>query len=245
MATTTINVNTAITNGVTPINSGVAGRVLYQNSANKVGQNSGLFFDEANERMSIGQGSSPLSRLDVRLQGVLSTDLGARFRNSGNTYNILSLNGQGRMILNSQASSVGMEVIGSGSAFGDITNNFRGTAFDNSFQIGQVMRSGYNQTFIDVGGNGTGSTVYNRAVNILGNNLDRRTQFVVRGNLVLGDYSTFAHHSELSAATGALIMQNSAVQPSTNIANAGQLYVEGGALKFRGSAGTVTTIANA
>lgn len=95
MATTTINVNTAITNGVTPINSGTSGRILFQNSANKVGQNSGLFFDEANERLSLGQGSSPGARLDVRLPGVLSSDLGARWRNFANTRNLFRITGTG------------------------------------------------------------------------------------------------------------------------------------------------------
>jgi hypothetical protein len=33
--------------------------------------------------------------------------------------------------------------------------------------------------------------------------------------------------------------------PSTSPAGMGQLYVEAGALKYRGSSGTVTTIANA
>ncbi|GAG74678.1 unnamed protein product [marine sediment metagenome] len=32
--------------------------------------------------------------------------------------------------------------------------------------------------------------------------------------------------------------------PTANLATAGQLYVEGGALKYRGSNGTVTVIAN-
>jgi hypothetical protein len=33
--------------------------------------------------------------------------------------------------------------------------------------------------------------------------------------------------------------------PTTSPGGMGQLYVEGGALKYRGSSGTVTTIANA
>ena len=36
-----------------------------------------------------------------------------------------------------------------------------------------------------------------------------------------------------------------ATAPSTSPAGMGQLYVEAGALKYRGSSGTVTTIANA
>jgi hypothetical protein len=41
------------------------------------------------------------------------------------------------------------------------------------------------------------------------------------------------------------LIQNTAAAPTTNPVGAGYLYVQGGALKFRGSSGTVTTIANA
>lgn len=40
-------------------------------------------------------------------------------------------------------------------------------------------------------------------------------------------------------------IKNATVAPNTNPSNGGVLYVEGGALKYRGSSGTVTTIANA
>jgi hypothetical protein len=45
-----------------------------------------------------------------------------------------------------------------------------------------------------------------------------------------------------SSATNTVTIFNG-VAPTSTIANAGQLYVEGGALKFRGSSGTITTIA--
>jgi hypothetical protein len=38
---------------------------------------------------------------------------------------------------------------------------------------------------------------------------------------------------------------NATTVPNSNPSGGGVLYVEGGALKFRGSSGTVTTIANA
>jgi len=44
---------------------------------------------------------------------------------------------------------------------------------------------------------------------------------------------------------GVLFVANAATVPTTNPAGGGIMYVEGGALKFRGSSGTVTTIANA
>jgi hypothetical protein len=50
-----------------------------------------------------------------------------------------------------------------------------------------------------------------------------------------------------SFGSGTLVMfiANATAVPSTNPAGGGVLYVEGGALKYRGSSGTVTTIANA
>lgn len=47
------------------------------------------------------------------------------------------------------------------------------------------------------------------------------------------------------AGTGTLAIKNAAAAPTTNHPDGGILFVEGGALKFRGSAGTVTTIAPA
>jgi hypothetical protein len=50
-----------------------------------------------------------------------------------------------------------------------------------------------------------------------------------------------------SFGSGALVMfiANATTAPTTNPTGGGILYVEGGALKYRGSSGTVTTIANA
>ena len=58
------------------------------------------------------------------------------------------------------------------------------------------------------------------------------------GNLLVGTTSVG------SSASGVIGMAN-ATAPTTSPAGMGQLYVEGGALKFRGSSGTVTTIAPA
>lgn len=46
------------------------------------------------------------------------------------------------------------------------------------------------------------------------------------------------------AATNTITIHNGTI-PDTTIANAGQLYVEGGALKFRGGSGTITVVAPA
>ena len=50
--------------------------------------------------------------------------------------------------------------------------------------------------------------------------------------------------SEFGSGELVIAISNATTVPSTNPSGGGVLYVEGGALKFRGSSGTVTTIAN-
>jgi hypothetical protein len=55
----------------------------------------------------------------------------------------------------------------------------------------------------------------------------------------------FRTTSQFGNGHGVLAIHNASVAPSTNPAEGGILYVEGGALKYRGSNGTVTVIAPA
>lgn len=59
------------------------------------------------------------------------------------------------------------------------------------------------------------------------------------GNLAVNSTGSFG------GGTGVVFLANRSVAPSTNPAGGGVLYCESGALKFRGSSGTVTTIAPA
>ncbi len=59
------------------------------------------------------------------------------------------------------------------------------------------------------------------------------------GNLGIGTDSQFG------SGTKVLALSNAGVVPTTNPSGGGVLYVQGGALKYRGSSGTVTTIAAA
>ena len=51
--------------------------------------------------------------------------------------------------------------------------------------------------------------------------------------------------SQFGAGQGVIAIANAAIAPSVNPSNGGILYVEDGALKYRGSEGTVTVIAPA
>ena len=55
----------------------------------------------------------------------------------------------------------------------------------------------------------------------------------------------FRTTSQFGAGRGVIAIANAAAAPSVNPANGGILYVEDGALKYRGSNGTVTIIASA
>ncbi len=55
----------------------------------------------------------------------------------------------------------------------------------------------------------------------------------------------FRTGSQFGAGQGVLAIGNAIVTPSVNPAGGGVLYIENGALKYRGSGGTVTTIAPA
>jgi len=92
-----ITPSSSITVGTTPIASGTVGRILFQNGGNVVGQDSALFWDNTNKRLGVGATPSTSVRLDVRTQGALSTDIGFRVRNSADTANILSVQGNGRI----------------------------------------------------------------------------------------------------------------------------------------------------
>jgi hypothetical protein len=65
---------------------------------------------------------------------------------------------------------------------------------------------------------------------------------IVRSNRNIG---LFGNTSQFGGGVGVLGIADAGTNPSTNPTGGGVLYVEGGALKYRGSSGTVTTIAAA
>lgn len=141
--TTTVNINSALKINVTPIESGASGGVLFQKSDGKLGQSSNLHWDETNSRLSIGQGTAPVARLDVRAQGVLSTDIAFRVRNSGNTRNFLVVNGAGD-VFNNGAGGVTSNTF-YGEDVGRSASGTGNTLFGSS--SGKSITTGGNNTF--------------------------------------------------------------------------------------------------
>ncbi|MGH8626788.1 MAG: hypothetical protein ACREYC_16515 [Gammaproteobacteria bacterium] len=66
----------------------------------------------------------------------------------------------------------------------------------------------------------------------------------VGGNIGIG-FPEAKQFKKFGGGKGVIAIANASVTPSANLADAGILYVEDGALKYRGSNGTVTTIAPA
>ena len=68
---------------------------------------------------------------------------------------------------------------------------------------------------------------------------------VVFQRLAAGGNIGFRTTSQFGAGQGVIAIANATVAPSVNPASGGILYVEDGALKYRGANGTITTIAPA
>jgi hypothetical protein len=64
------------------------------------------------------------------------------------------------------------------------------------------------------------------------------------GNIGFG-FKEASQFGKFGAGQGAIVIANASVAPTANVAGAGILYVQDGALKYRGSSGTVTVIAPA
>jgi nitrogen fixation protein len=81
-----------LTNPIT--GTGANGQVAFFNGTTTQAGDNGLFWDNTNKRLGIGT-TSPQSRLDVRAQGALSTDIAFRVRNSADTANLVAIGGRG------------------------------------------------------------------------------------------------------------------------------------------------------
>ena len=182
-------------------------------------------------------------RFDSTNQPFLDSDIGITFRTGGSTSFTTSyvigatgistwyVGGSTAMTLNSTGLGVGtvpssykFEVGNGGSDTRAIFNP------NNAFSIG--VKNGANQLGGWIGSAG------NNILTFSGNDGTMKVTIDNTGNVGVG-VSTFG----TSAAKVIGIADGTA--PSTSPAGMGQLYVEAGALKYRGSSGTITTIANA
>lgn len=131
----------AIAVGTTAVTSGTIGRIFFQGTGDVVQQSSSLFWDNTNARLGVGATPATTVRLDVRAQGALSTDIAFRVRNSADTANILSVQGDGTIVIPSnpkidttagtflQTNAFGSLYVGTGNT---AIANYTNTVFGNS-----------------------------------------------------------------------------------------------------------------
>lgn len=94
-----------LTIGTTAITSGTVGRILFQGTGSVVQQDSTLFWDNTNKRLGVGATPNTSTRLDVRAQGALSSDIAFRVRNSADSVSLLEHYGNGDILYRNNANT--------------------------------------------------------------------------------------------------------------------------------------------
>jgi hypothetical protein len=102
-----IAISSGLTVGTTAITSGTVGRILFEGTGNLVQEDAALFWDNTNKRLGIGATPDTSTRLDVRAQGALSTDVAFRVRNSANTFNAVEVLGNQQFNITQSDSTIG------------------------------------------------------------------------------------------------------------------------------------------
>jgi len=124
------------------------------------------------------------------------------------------------------------------------------TSGRNTF-VGQYITgaSGQSDMIVLGGGTGTGASAAQPTITSSFNvylGATERSFFVNKNtNMVLKSLGSLTSGTDFEAAATNTITIHNGVAPTVTLANGGQLYVEGGALKYRGTSGTITTIAPA
>lgn len=175
--------------------------------------------------------------------------------------------GAGALLTTAQNTTiVGVNAMSTGSLSGKINNTAVGyeclkacTGNNNTaigLQAGLLVNSGSDNTIVGHKAGSTTLTTGARNILIANGNVVATTpaagtnDFLNLGNLVTGDLANF-NLSLLNGASSAgsfgggvkvVFITNATTVPTTNPTGGGILYCEAGALKYRGSSGTITTL---
>jgi len=174
---------------------------------------------------------------------------GAIYYNHGQNQMILDTMGTNRMIINSSGKTgfgmgtnsieTRLHIYKDSSAGGVASNSFAGCTIENGTSVLlQFLTTNGLSGFLcgDSSANDAGAFYYRHSDDtmLFSTNATERFRIDSQGNMGVGAQS-------FGASATKVIAIGNGTAPSTNITG-GQLYVEGGALKYRSSSGTVTTI---
>jgi hypothetical protein len=215
-------------------------------TVNTGGQNKFTWFSGGTYGIGVGVTEDATTRLDVSGSDATSSNFAAKFKDvSGNP--ILYVRNDGKVGVQKTTPLVPLDVgvttfVAPQGAISSYIFAAVGSA--GSFSVrdaGQVyIFDGTVKGFIEPAG---GSSALQFGV-LSNHKLEIFTNSAIR--LTITNNGTYGFNTtDYGSGTGVLGIANAGVAPTTNPAGGGVLYSEGGALKWRGSAGTVTTIANA
>lgn len=204
--------------GSTALTGGVVGSVLYVGTGGVLAQETGrLYYDDPGNRLSVGTNNTVPSGQTALTAGDFLL-VGANTTSAGaNKTTIVFTNNGYAAPSNANTTSNGDKLV-----------FYNLSGFKSAIGIGANAELFYQSQ----GGTSSGHLWYtsNNATATL------RMWLTYDGNLLINTTAT-------GTGSGVIGMLNAAVVPSTNPATGGVIYVEAGALKYRGSAGTITTLA--
>ncbi len=242
-----------VTKGGTGLTSLTAGYIPFGNGTGALGNSSNLFWDAANGRLGVGT-NTPAYKLHLKdttplvmIEGTGAYS-GLFFRNSGGSAadSLLLVNATLGMSFRSQAyifqdydgSTEWMRITAGGSV--GIGTSSPGGHLDVYASIYKRFLISYSGLYTTTARIGQQATIVNDAgsdtvrINNSGSSYLSKIVFSINSSDKLS-IDLYGNH----------LIYNSASVPSSNPVGGGYLYVEAGALKYRGSSGTVTTIAAA
>jgi hypothetical protein len=140
-----------------------------------------------------------------------------------------------------QASSLGSSPIAGTQkfTFGGNASNGRGN------QLGWYTNSSFNGDVVQIRGDADNIGTNSRGRLVICCNAGADSSTITEVARFTGQKNLGIGMTAFGNGTGVVAVANSTAAPSSNPIGGGYLYVDNGALKYRGSSGTVTTIANA
>ncbi len=203
--------------GSTVLTGGVLGSVLYVGTGGVLAQENGrLFYDDPGNRLSVGTGNTvPTGQTALVAGDYLLVGSNATSAGANKTTIVFTNNGYAP-VTNANTTSNGDKLV-----------FYNLSGFKTAIGIGANAELFYQSQ----GGTSSGHLFYtsNNATATL------RLWLTYDGNLLLNTTAT-------GTGSGVIGILNATAVPSTNPASGGVIYVEAGALKYRGSAGTITTL---